>query len=56
MKFQYNHSDRSSNIFTKFDQNPTQSKRDKSRKSGTDRQTHTHTRALRRDHSLSQHK
>ena len=42
MKFQYNYSDRSSNIFTKFDKNPTQSKRDISRKSGTDRQTQTH--------------
>ena len=38
----YNQSDQSSNIFTKFDQNPTGSKRDISRKSGTD--THTDTR------------
>ena len=33
----------SSNIFTKFDQNPTHSKRDISHKSGTDRQTHRQT-------------
>ena len=31
------------NIFTKFDQNMTHSKRDISRKSETDRHTHTHT-------------
>ena len=31
-------SDQNSNIFTKFDQNPTHSKRDISHKSGTDRQ------------------
>ena len=45
MKFWYNQSDLSSNIFIKFDQNPTHRKRDMSRKSGTDRQTHrqTHT-------------
>ena len=51
MKFQYNQSDRSFNMFTKFDQNPTHSKRDITRKSvtdsnidsETDRETHTHT-------------
>ena len=41
LKLYYNQSDQRSNIFTKFDQNPTHSKRDISRKSGTD--THTHT-------------
>ena len=34
-------SERSSNISTKFDQNPTHSKPDIGLKSGTDRQTHT---------------
>ena len=43
MKFSYNQSDRSSNIFTKLDQNPTLSKRDISRKISTDTQTDTHT-------------
>ena len=49
MKFQYNQSDLSFNIFTKLDQNQNYSKRDISRISGTDththtdRQTHTHT-------------
>ena len=45
MKLLYNQSDHSSNIFLKFDQNPTHSKRDISRKSGTDTQTDkkTHT-------------
>ena len=43
MKFWYNKSDQSPDIFTKFDQNPIHSKRDISRKSGTDRQTDTHT-------------
>ena len=43
LKFYYNQSDQSSNIFTKFDHNPTHSKRDISRKCGTDTQTDTHT-------------
>ena len=43
LKFYYNQSDLSSNIPTKFYQNPTHSNRDISRKSGTDRPTHTHT-------------
>ena len=50
MKFYYNQSDQSSNIFTKFDRNPTHSKRDISRKSKggqthrqTDTQTNSHT-------------
>ena len=40
MEFQYIQSDRGFKIFTKFDQNPTHSKRDISRKNGTDTQTH----------------
>ena len=42
MKFQYNQSDQSSNIFTKFDQNPTHNKQDISRKSGAYRQIDRH--------------
>ena len=41
MKFWYNQSDQSYNIFIKFDQNPTHSNRDIGRKRGTDTQTHT---------------
>ena len=43
MKFWYNQSDQSSHTFTKFDQNPTYSKRDISRKSGADTDTDRHT-------------
>ena len=43
MKFRYKQSDQISNIFTKFDQNPTHNKRDISRKSGTDTDTHRQT-------------
>ena len=43
MKFKYNQSDRRSNIFTKFDQNPSHSKRDIRRKSGTNTQIDRHT-------------
>ena len=42
MKLLYNQSDQSSNIFTEFAQNPIHSKRDISRKSERDRQTHTY--------------
>ena len=44
---QYNQSDGSYNIFTKFDQNPTHSNQDISRESGTDR----HTDKVCRSHS-----
>ena len=43
MKFQYNQSYLSSNIFTKFEQNLIHSKRDTSRKSETDTPTDRHT-------------
>ena len=42
MNFLHDQSDQKSNIFTKFDQNPTHSKRDISCESGTDTHTHTH--------------
>ena len=51
MKFWYNQSDQSSNIFTKFDQNPTHCKRDISRKSGTDTHTRTNRHTDRRTHT-----
>ena len=51
-KFSYNQSDLSVNIFIKFYQNPNHSKWDKSRKSGTDRQTDRQTDKVGRSHSL----
>ena len=47
MKFYYNQSDQTSNIFTKFNQNPTLSKRDIGHKSGIDRRTHRQKKVCR---------